>query len=115
MRVGAPLPSSSVLVTAMPLSYRPVLARTASLGGRHRVVTGDAEEHPPGEPLEDVNDEQEHLKNQDEQHRPCDLERAALKPEGEPLQAEHDDPEGIVHPGPHNLGCPDREDRTRGR
>jgi hypothetical protein len=53
-----------------------------------------------------MDDEQEHLEHEDEQHRPGSLERAALKPEGEPLQAEHDDSECVVHPGPHNLFVP---------
>jgi hypothetical protein len=55
-----------------------VLAGIAPLAGRYRVVARDAQEHAAGVPLKDVDDGQEDLEQKDEEHRPGDVERAAL-------------------------------------
>jgi hypothetical protein len=103
MAISAPLPRVAMVVAAVPFPQRLVLTRAASLAGRHRVVAGYPQEHAAGVPLEDMDHRQERLKQGDEQHRPGNVERAALQPEGEPLDPEHEDAKQFVRPGPHNL------------
>ena len=92
-----------MVVAAVPFSQRPVLARAAALAGHPWVVAGNAQQHAAGIPLEDVDHRQECLKQGDEQHRPGNVEGAALQPEGEPLDPEHEDAKDFVRPDPHNL------------
>jgi hypothetical protein len=103
MAISAPQPTVAMLVAAVPFPQGLVLAGAASLAGRHWVVASDPQEHAAGVPLEDVDHRQERLKQGDEQHRPGDVERTALQPDGEPLDSEHEDAKQFVHPGPHNL------------
>jgi hypothetical protein len=109
MAIGEPLPSVAMLVAAMPLPKRLVLAGITPLAGRQGIVAGDSQAHAAGKPLEDVDHEQEDLEQENEQHRPRDVKRAALQPEGEPLDPEHEDASQLVHPGPHNLVVPIEE------
>ena len=76
--IGEPLPSVAMLMAAVPLPQGLVLTRIAPLAGRYRVVACDAQEHAAGVPLEDVDDGQEDLEQNDEEHRPGDVEQAAL-------------------------------------
>jgi hypothetical protein len=96
-------PPRTRVAAAVPFPQRLVLAGTASLAGRQWIVAGYPQEHAAGVPLEDVDHKQERLKQGDKQHRPGDVERAVLQPEGEPLDPEHEDAKQFVHPGPHNL------------
>ena len=103
MAISAPQPTAAMLVAAVPIPQRLVLARAAALTGRHWVVEGYAQEHAAGIPLEDVDHSQERLKQGDEQHWPGDVEGLRSS-----QRANHSTPSTKMRSsssiqGPHNL------------